>query len=65
MKSIFNSEQEANEYKGKHQLFGMVCEPIKGTRKWRLVFPIEAHVSVRSHTEAESHQKVEVHGNNC
>ena len=46
MKSSFNSEQEALEYKAQHQLFGRVAEPIVGTKKWALNFPLEAHVTV-------------------
>jgi hypothetical protein len=46
MKERFNSEQEAKEYKEKHQLFGRVPVPLVGTRKWALVFPLEAHVTV-------------------
>lgn len=46
MKSSFNSEQEALEYKAKHQLLGRVAEPIVGTKKWALNFPLEAHVTV-------------------
>jgi len=46
VKSKFNSEQEANDYKTKHQLFSRVVEPISGTGKWALVFPIEAHLTV-------------------
>lgn len=46
MKSLFKSEQEANEYKEKHQLLGRVAEPVQGTGRWALNFPIAAHVSV-------------------
>jgi hypothetical protein len=46
MKSSFNSEHEANEYKQPHQLFGRVAEPVAGTGKWALNFPLEAHVTV-------------------
>jgi hypothetical protein len=46
MKSLFKTEQEANEYKEKHQLLGRVAEQVKGTGKWALNFPIEAHVTV-------------------
>ncbi len=45
-KSRFNSEQEANEYKRKHQLHNRVAEPITGTGTWALNFPIEAHIMV-------------------
>lgn len=47
MKETFNSEQEALAYKEKHQLFGRVAEPIMGTNKWALNFPLEAHVTVQ------------------
>lgn len=47
MKEWFKSEQEANEYKEKHQLFGRVPEPIEGTGKWALNFPLEAHLTER------------------
>ena len=46
MKSLFKSEQEANEYKEKHQLFGRVAEPMQGTGKWALNFPLETHITV-------------------
>ena len=46
MKEIFNSEQEAFEYKAKHGLFGRVPEPIIGTKKWALNFPLKAYVTV-------------------
>lgn len=46
MKSTFNSEQEALAYKAKHNLVGRVAEPLKGTNKWALNFPIKAHVTV-------------------
>lgn len=46
MKERFNSEQDANEYKEKHQLFGREPEEIKGTGKWALNFPLEANVTV-------------------
>ena len=46
MKSTFNSEKEANDYKTEHQLHGRVAEPIAGTGKWALNFPLEAHVTV-------------------
>jgi hypothetical protein len=52
MASLFKTEQEANEYKEKHQLFGRVPEYIKGTGKWALNFPLKAHVTVIPHTEA-------------
>lgn len=47
MKQWFKTEQEANEYKEKHQLFARVPEYIKGYEKWALVFPLKAHVTVR------------------
>lgn len=46
MKSSFDSEHDANEYKAKHQLSGRVAEPITGTGKWALNFPLQAHVTV-------------------
>lgn len=50
MKSYFGTEQEANNYKEKHQLFGRVPEYIQSAGKWALVFPIKAHVTVIPHT---------------
>lgn len=47
MKSRFDSKQEADAYKVKHQLYGRVAEPISGTTKWALVFPLKAHLTVR------------------
>lgn len=44
-KSRFDTEQEANGYKLKHQLVNRVAEPIGGG-KWGLVFPIESHIQV-------------------
>lgn len=44
-KSIFDTEQEANDYKFKHNLFNRVAEPISGG-KWGLVFPIQSHLHV-------------------
>lgn len=46
MQSLFKSEQEAVAYKATHQLHGRVAEPVKGTGKWALNFPIEAHLIV-------------------
>lgn len=46
MKSLFTTEQEANKYREKNQLFGRVAEPVRGTGKWALNFPLEAHVTV-------------------
>lgn len=46
MKSTFNSEREANEYRDTHQLHGRVAEPITGTGKWALNFPLQAHGTV-------------------
>ena len=46
MKETFNSEEEALAYKEEHQLFGRQPEPLKGTKKWGLVFPLECHVTV-------------------
>lgn len=46
MKSQFNSEQDANDYKAKHQLYGRVAEKSGSTEKWALVFPIKAFVTV-------------------
>ena len=45
-KNRFDSEQEANDYKLRHQLTQRVAEPISDG-KWGLVFPIEAHVTVQ------------------
>lgn len=47
MKSTFNSEKEANDYKAEHQLHGRVAEPITGTGKWALNFPLDANVTVK------------------
>jgi len=46
MKEWFVSKEEASEYKQTHQLFGRVPEPITGTGKWALNFPLQAHVTV-------------------
>lgn len=46
MKQRFDSMQEALDYKEKHKLFGRVAEPIVGTKKWALNFPLEGHVTV-------------------
>jgi hypothetical protein len=46
MKELFKSEQEALDYKEKHQIFGRVPEPLAGTKKWALNFPLKAHVTV-------------------
>ena len=45
-KRRFDSEDEAREYLKDHGLVGRVVEPVAGTRKWALNFPIEAHVTV-------------------
>lgn len=55
MKERFNSEQEALEYKERHQLFGRVAEPLTGTGKWALNFPLEAHVTVHQPHAPEVH----------
>jgi len=52
-KSRFNTEQEANEYKRKHQLHQQVAVSIQGTSKWALIFPIESHVTVHDGVSAE------------
>ena len=46
MSNLFQSEQEANEYKAKRQLHGRVAMPIEGTGKWGLNFPLETHITV-------------------
>jgi hypothetical protein len=46
MKEWFNSEEEANEYKETHQLFGRGPEQLTGSGKWALNFPLEAHVTI-------------------
>lgn len=46
MKNIFKTEQEASQYKKDNQLFVMEVQPIKGTGKWGLVFPLESHLTV-------------------
>lgn len=45
MNQVFDSEQEAEEYKKTHQIFGRAPEKV-ATGKWALVFPLEAHVTV-------------------
>ena len=45
-KSKFQSEQAANDYKAQHGLNGRAAEPIVGTSKWALNFPIEGHLHV-------------------
>lgn len=47
MKNLFDTEQEAKEYKEKHQLFVRVPAYIQGRDKWALVFPLKAHLTVR------------------
>lgn len=50
MSVLFKTKQEAIDYKEKHQLFVRVPEYIEFERKWALVFPIKAHVTVIPHT---------------
>jgi len=45
-KEWHDSEQEAHEYMKKHQIFNMVAIQPAGYKKWALVFPLEAHVTV-------------------
>lgn len=52
-KDLFDTEQEALAYKETHQLFGRVPEFIEGRGKWALNFPLEAHVTVIPHTQAD------------
>jgi hypothetical protein len=52
MPSLFNTEQEAYEYRKVHRLFAMVPEYIEGTGKWGLNFPLKCHVTVVPHTVA-------------
>lgn len=47
LKSKFPSEQAANDYKRLHQLHQRVAMPLAGTGQWALVFPLNAHVTVR------------------
>lgn len=47
MKATFKSEQEALDYRDKHQLVGREARPIMGTNKWALIFPLKAHVTVQ------------------
>lgn len=61
MPNLFNTEQEANEYKEKHQLFGRVPEYIEGTGKWGLVFPLKAHVTVIPHVHEQGTPQREAH----
>lgn len=44
LKEKFDSSEEAVAYKEKHQLFGRAVEPIAGTSKWALNFPLQCHV---------------------
>jgi len=46
MKEYFDTEEEAKEYKEKHQLYVRIPEYIKFRNKWALVFPIKAHLTV-------------------
>lgn len=46
MRQKFDTEQEALEYKDKHQLFGRVPAYLQGYDKWALVYPLKAHVTV-------------------
>lgn len=47
-KTYFKSEEEANAYKEKHKLFGVVAELLNGAGQWGLVYPIKANVTVRN-----------------
>jgi len=42
MKNYFNTKEEAEEYKEKHQLYVRVPEYIVCMNKWALVFPLKA-----------------------
>ena len=53
-KSLFKTEQEALEYRRTHGLHGRVAEPVAGTAKWALNFPLEGHLDVRPGFDAEA-----------
>lgn len=53
MKSRFKSKEEAERYKALHRLHNQVAVPISGTRRWALIFPIKAHVTVNDGAPAE------------
>jgi hypothetical protein len=42
MKNYFNTREEAEKYRVKHELWVKVPEYIKCVKKWALVFPIKA-----------------------
>lgn len=46
MKNLFNTKEEAKEYREKHQLWARVPEYIEFRKKWALVFPIKACLTV-------------------
>lgn len=50
---FFDSEQEAIDYRAKHQLIQRVAVPVTGTSKWALVFDIPCHLEVRPHTRPD------------
>jgi len=41
MKNLFDTKEEAEAYKIKHELYVRVPEYIKFRKKWALVFPIK------------------------
>jgi hypothetical protein len=51
MSRLFDTEQEASDHKTQHQMFQVVPEYLRCYRKWALVFPIKAHVTVIPHTQ--------------
>lgn len=62
-KNRFETEQEASDYKLKHQLYNRVAEPIGGG-KWGLVYPIKSHIQVNDGAPAGMRQHHgEMHGN--
>ncbi len=62
-KSSFDTEQEANDYRLKHNLFSRVAEPNSGG-KWGLVFPVQSHLHVNDGAPAGMRQQ-HVKTSNC
>jgi hypothetical protein len=46
MKNYFNTKEEAERYRVKHELWVRVAEYIVCRNKWALVFPIKACITV-------------------
>jgi len=53
MQPVFTSKQAAEDYRQAHQLHGRVAEPLAGSDRWALVFPLACHVEVRDGVPAE------------